>query len=56
MIFSINTLQFGGTPASPTISVGESTKDVEKHSRSTKQVEKQLKVAEFGEFFIEKIG
>lgn len=55
-IFSINTLQFGGTPASPTISVGESTKDVEKPSRSTRLVEKQLKVAESGEFFIEKIG
>lgn len=54
-MYSSNTLQFGGTPESPTISVGGSASRAAKSRKSIKQTEGKLNVPTFGELIIEEI-
>lgn len=55
IIYSINTLQFGGTPESPTISVGGSASSAANSRRSIKQAERRSNVPTFGELVIKEI-
>ena len=55
IVYSINTLQFGGTPESPTISVGGTASSAANSRRSIKQTEKKNNIQKFGELFIEEI-
>lgn len=54
-MYSSNTLQIGGTPESPTISVGGSASNAAKSRKSIKQTEGKLNVPTFGELIIEEI-
>lgn len=54
-MYSSNTLQIGGTPESPTISVGGSASRAAKTRKSVKQTEAILNVPTFGELIIEEI-
>lgn len=54
-MYSSNTLQIGGTPESPTISVGGSASSAANSRRSIKQTEKKNNVPTFGELVIEEI-
>ena len=54
-MYSSNTLQIGGTPESPTISVGGSASSAANSRRSIKQTEKKNNVPKFGELVIEEI-
>lgn len=53
--YSTNTLKFGGTPESPTISVGENTNTHSRSRKIAKQNEENNKIPTFGDITIEEI-
>lgn len=55
VVYSINTLQFGGTPEAPTISIGESVNSAANFHKSIKQTEGKYGVLTLGEFDIKRI-